>query len=237
MTGDWLPDDRWRAGAPIGPGAIWDALAARTYVGARDKNLSPDVAFDLATFLMEWAAPNPVFGELAEASVEGSDPDRLADLARQALAAVDYVPGFAVEPQLLAALERVLAVVARDLRATGLDGQARLVVLEHGEPLHAYVQYEGSYASTSGLGPRDAAGRRDPADTLVLVADELQDAVMESLFAAWPICPSHQLGAHPRVADHHAVWWCAGGQGHAIAVIGRWGDDGGARQYPGTSSS
>ncbi len=222
MTGECLPDVPWREGAPTWPGTAWDGLAARVFIGARDGNLSPDAAFDLACFLMEWAAPNPVFAELAEASMEGSDPDRLADLARQALDAVDYVPDFAVEPQLLAALERTLAVVGRDLRATGLDGQARFVVLEGGEPPHAYVQYEGSYGHTSGLGPCDAAGRRSPADTLVLVADELQDAVMESLFAVWPVCPDHQLGAHPRVADDRAVWWCASGQGHVIAIIGEW---------------
>lgn len=222
MTGESLPDDPWRAGAPTWPGATWEGLAARVYAGARDGNQSPDAAFDMAYFLMEWAAPKPVFGELAETSVEGIDPDRLADLARQALDAVNYVPDFAVEPQLLVALERVLAVVVHDLRATGLDGQVRLVILEGGEPPHAYVQYEGSFASTSGLAPSDAVGRRSRAETLVLVADELQDSVMESLFAAWPVCPSHQLGAHPRVADDQAVWWCAGGQGHVITVIGRW---------------
>jgi hypothetical protein len=223
MTSERSPGDPWCDGAPIWPGSTWVGLAARAYVGARDGHLSSDVAFDLACFLIEWAAPSPVFGELAEASMDGSAPEVLANLARQALDAVDYVPDFAVEPQLLAALERMLAVVAHDVRATGLDGQARLVVLEGSEPQHAFVQYDGSNGHTSGLGPWDAAGRRSPADTLVLVADELQDAVMESLFAAWPVCPKHQLGVHPRAAHDKAVWWCSSGQGHVIAVVGKWG--------------
>jgi hypothetical protein len=108
------------------------------------------------------------------------------------------------------------------LRATGLDGQARLVLLEGGQQSRAYLQYEGSYASTSGLGPGDAARQDNPAVTLAQVADELQDAVMDSLAAAWPVCPSHHFGAHARVADDHAVWWCNGSQGHVIAAIGRW---------------
>ena len=185
--------------------------------------MSPDVAFDFASFLTDWAVPNPLFIELAEASVEGNAPDRLADLARRALDAVDYVPDFAVEPRLLVALQQVLEIVVRDLRATGLDGQARLVVPEGGQPDRAYLQYEGSFASTGGLGPSEATGRRNPADSLVLVADELQDAVMDSLVVAWPVCPSHHFGAHPRVADDHAVWWCTGARGHVIAAIGRWG--------------
>jgi hypothetical protein len=223
VTHKQLPDDPWQADAPIEPGSIWDRLADRAYTGARDGNLSPDAAFDFASFLMDWATPNPLFIELAEASVEGNDPARLANLTRRALDAVDYVPDFAVEPRLLAALQQLLEVAVRDLRATGLDGQARLVLLEGGQPARAYLQYEGSYASTSGLGPSDAAGRGNPADTLVLVADELQDAVMDSLVAAWPVCPSHHFGAHARVADDHAVWWCKGSQGHVIAAIGRWG--------------
>jgi len=221
VTGKLFADDPWRPGAPTRPGTTWNDLAARAYVGARDMDLSRDVTFDLASFLTEWATPNPVFAALAEESVEGSDPERLAGLARQALNAVDYVPGSAIEPQLLAALERTLAVVARDLRATDLDGSVRLIVLEGSEPAHAYVQYEGSYANTGGLAPRDAAGH-NPAENLVLVADELQDAVTDSIYAAWPVCPNHQRGAHPRVADDRAVWWCTGGQGHVIALIGKW---------------
>jgi hypothetical protein len=57
---------------------------------------------------------------------------------------------------------------------------------------------------------------------LELVADELQGAVMESMFAAWPVCPQHDLGAHPNVIDGRAVWRCEGGTGHVVVEIGRW---------------
>jgi len=169
---------------------------------------------------MEWATPNPLFEDLAAASLEPDDLDLLADLACRALAAVDYVPDFAVEPQLLAKLEQVLAKVVLDLRSTGLHGQVRLEVLQGGEPPHAYISYQDGTGHTSGLSPRDAGGRRSAVDTLVLVADELQDAVMDSLDAVWPVCSNHQLGAHPRPVDGRAVWWCAGAGGHNIAAIG-----------------
>ena len=216
------PDEPWRRGAPTEPGTAWERLAAGAYVGARDGNLSPDTAFDLACFLMEWAAPNRLFDDLAAASLAGDDPDRLAGLVRRALDAVGYVPDFAIEPRLLAQLERALATVAPDLRATGLNGHARLVVMEGAEPPRAHVRYEGGTGHTSGLGPGDAAGCRG-ADLLVTVADELQDAVMDALAAAWPVCPEHQFGAHPRALDGAAVWWCAGGAGHVISPIGRLG--------------
>jgi hypothetical protein len=223
MPREELSNDPWRPAAPIWDGT-WDRLAGPVYAGARDGNLRPEAAFDMACFLMEWAQPDPAFGDLAEASVDGSDPDGMADLARRALAIVAFVPDFALEPRLLMTLEQALAFVAADLRATGLDGQARLVILEGGEPSHAYVQYDNSFGHTSGLAPRDG-DESNRAETLALVADELQDAVMESLCGAWPVCPRHQLGAHPRTVDNQAVWWCKGGSGHDICFIGRWAPD------------
>jgi hypothetical protein len=219
MTGE-RSDQVWRAGAPTWPGAAWERIASRAYAGIRDGNLGVDDAFDLACFLMEWAQPHRLFHDLAAASVEASDPDRMADLAGQVLAAVDYVPDFGVEPRLLAGLEQVLAKVVPDLRATGQDGRAEFVVLDGAEPPHAYVRYQDSFGHTSGLAPRHAA-QLNPVAMLVLVADELQDAVIDSLHAVWPVCATHQLGAHPRAIGGQAVWWCAGDNGHVIAAIGK----------------
>jgi hypothetical protein len=223
MAGEPLRDEPWLPCAPTWPGATWEELAAQVYIGARDGTLSREAAFDLACFLMDWAAPSRLFDDLAEASLQAGDPDRLADLARQALDAVDYVPTFAVEPRLLATLAQVLAEVVPDIRATGLEGDARLVVLEGSEPPHAYVRYRGRPAGhSSGLAPSDAAGPPGSAGKLVLVAAELADAVMDSRGEAWPVCQEHQFGAHARTIDDQAVWWCAGGRGHVVAAIGRW---------------
>ena len=56
------------------------------------------------------------------------------------------------------------------------------------------------------------------------VADDAQDAVMHSIWGAWPVCRSHQLGVHPEARDNTAVWWCEGSGGHVAAPIGQWGE-------------
>ena len=221
MSGGCMSSGPWREGDPSWS-SDWRELAGRVYVGIREGNLSREAAFDLASFLMDWAQPSPVIGELAEESAEGTDLAMLANLARQALALAEFEPDFELEPRLLTTLEQYLAAAAADLRAAGLDGLVELIVLESGEPSNAYVRYNNHFGSTSGIAPSEGDGS-DPAAGLVLVADELQDAVMESLFAVWPVCPQHDWGLHPRVVDDRAVWRCEGGTGHVVADIGRWG--------------
>jgi hypothetical protein len=123
-------------------------------VGVRDSNLSREAAFDMASFLMDWAQPDPLLGELAEESLEGSDPERLADLARRALALAEFVPDFQLERRLLTTLEQYLAVVTADLRATGLGGLAQLVIQGIADPPHAYVRYPEQLRSYQRPGPQ-----------------------------------------------------------------------------------
>ena len=212
----------WLPGAPTDDDDTWDQLAGEVYVGARDGNLSAESAFELAVFLTNWAQPHPVFEALAEASTGAADEPSLAGLAREALAVVEYVPDFRIEPRLLDPLNRALEVLAHDLRATGLTGCSRPVLNEAAYAQNVWIQYQGNFGHTSGLVPSDIF-RPDP-ELLMLVADELQDAVMESLFGVWPVCPQHQLGAHPRVSNGQAVWWCSGGAGHVFAAVGHWGE-------------
>ena len=133
MSGRWMSPGPWRQGDPSWR-SDWRELAGRVYVGIREGNLSQEAAFDLASFLMDWAQPSPLIGELAEESVEGTDSERLADLASRALASraldlAEFEPDFEREPRLLMTLEQYLAVAAADLRATGLDGKVELVVV------------------------------------------------------------------------------------------------------------
>jgi hypothetical protein len=201
----------------------WEQLAATVYVGARDGNLSPEAAFDLAVFLQDWAKPQPVFEALAEASVQVADHGRLADLAREALAVVEYVPDYRTEPQLLETINRALDALAHDLRATRLTGHARPVLPDDPDGVPTvWVQYQGSFGHTSGISPGQVL--TGGPELLALVADELQDAVMEHLFGVWPVCPHHQLGAHPQVFDGQAVWWCSDQSGHVISAVGQWDD-------------
>ena len=199
--------------------AEFDRLARQAYVGVRDDVLDPEVAFDLACLLLKWGPPDPLAGELAERSAEGTDRERIADLARQVLAA-RFEPGFDLEPVLLERLEQALEVVTVDLEATGLEGPVRLVITDWHDPPHAYAEFRGVWGTAGGTSPADGAA---PLSALVAIAGDLQEAVMEALWGTvWPVCPGHNLGAHAREYENAAVWWCNGDGGHVIAAIGHW---------------
>jgi len=196
-------------------------LARKVYTGLRDGGLAPEATFDLACFLLDWAPGSPVVQALAEQSVAGTDPARLARLADQVLAECGYQPDFDTEPRLLAVLEDALEAVRADMRATGLTGPVGLSFEDDGTTYlrNVFADFRGSYGYTAGVFP---AAARNQADALVAVADDVQDAVMGVLMMAWPVCAGHGLGAHPGEHAGQAAWWCNGGGGHVIALIGSW---------------
>jgi hypothetical protein len=150
-----------------------------------------------------------------------SDGDRYASALYVGVrdGAVDRTVGFDLEPGLLGALERAMEIVNADMRSSGLPGVGRLVIPEW--TTNAVVEsWTGVSGSGGGIFP---ASGSDPVSALVAVADDAQDAVMETLWEVWPVCPAHQIGAHAQPDDGHAVWWCSGGGGHAFAPIGQLG--------------
>jgi hypothetical protein len=198
----------------------FDRLASQVYAGIRDGALEPEATFDLACFLMDWGTPSPAVHLLAEQSVAGTEPARLAGLAGQVLEESEFEPGFDAEPRLLAELEQALEAVKADMQATGLAGPVRLAFVEYSYRRHAFAEFRGSFSYTSGIAPGSS---EDRVSALVAVADDVQDAIMGSLMTVWPVCPDHGLGGHPRETSNQAVWWCSGGtSGHIIAVIGDW---------------
>lgn len=200
----------------------FERLARQVYLGLRAGVVDCEAVFDLACSLLEWGLPDPAAEELAVLAAEGTDQERIAELARQVLAAAAFEPGFDLEPSRLAVLEEALEVVRSDMQATGLAGSVRLVVPEWSDPPTARVQYwGGGYGSTTGIAPKIGS---NPLWALVAVADETQDSVMETIEGVWPVCPTHQLGAHSREYEGQAVWWCNGDGGHVIAAIGQWND-------------
>lgn len=200
----------------------FERLARQVYVGLRAGAVDCEAAFDLACTLLEWSQPDPAAEELAVLAADGTDQERIAELARQVLAAAAFEPGFDVEPGLLAVLEEALEAVRSDMQATGLPGAVRLVVPSRSWPAHAHVEFRGGgYGSTTGIAPQIGS---NPVWALVAVADETQDSVMETLKGVWPVCPTHQLGPHSREHEGEAVWWCNGDGGHVIAAIGKWND-------------
>ncbi len=213
--------------APGAPSAAdWSAafgqLARKVYIGLRDGGLDPEATFDLACFLMDWGTSSLAVHELAEQSVAGTDPFRLADLAGQVLEASGFQPGFDTEPTLLAALEDALEAVKTDMRATGLAGPVGLAFVDDSDSdlRNVFADFRGSFGHAGGVSASDA---RDRVSARLAVADDVQDAIMGSLMTVWPVCPEHGLGGHPREHDSQAAWWCNGGSsGHVIAPIGHW---------------
>ena len=199
----------------------FDRLASRVYTGLRDGALDPEATFDLACFLINWGPFTPAVHELAEQSMAGTDPARLAELAGRVLAESEFEPGFDAEPRLLAELEHALEAVRADMQATGMDGPVHVAFAEApGSYLrNLFASFRGSFSFTGGIAPSSG---RDRVSALLAVADDVQDATMGSLMTVWPVCPDHGLGAHPREHDSRAVWWCNGGGGHVIAPIGHW---------------
>jgi hypothetical protein len=130
-----------------------------------------------------------------------------------------YEPGFELEPERRALLERAVEVVQADVRATGLPGTVRLVFPDW--TYNAFIEtWDGETSATSGISASDCG---DPVAALVAAADDAQDALMHTLWGAWPVCPAHEQGLHALEHDGTAVWWCGGGGGHVVAPVGRLG--------------
>ncbi|MGW7197952.1 hypothetical protein [Streptomyces chryseus] len=122
--------------------------------------------------------------------------------------------------------DQALALLNRDLAAT-LPEQEPLQLLalppdDADEPESVYVALANGEWHGNHLVPNSA---QNSASALVIVADAAQDTVTERLWQAWPLCPEHNLGMHPRDADGQLSWWCAGerlrrGPGHIRAAVG-----------------
>jgi hypothetical protein len=195
-----------------------ERLARTVYLGARNGAVDREAAFDLASLVLEEEPDDAAAAELARLSMDDSAGPRLAAVAL-AVSAGYFSLGFDEEPGWLAALEDAMDLVNADMRASGLPGTGRLEVYDWSPNAYA-VSWDGETGTSGGVFPPDGS---DPVSALVAVADDAQDAVMHTIWGAWPVCPAHGLGVHARELNGTAVWWCEGAGGHVAAVIGEWG--------------
>ena len=204
--------------------AAFDRLSSAVYMAARAGAVDCAVAFDLAASWLEECPQDPDAAELAALSLEcaqASQP-RMAEVALRLLATANFCPGFKEEPGWLACLEDAMRAVNRDVAATGIPSPCQLRVHDEGLDwsVNAYVETRDGYTGIAqGVYPASGA---DPVSALVAVAEDAQDALMHALFATWPVCPVHRLGAHAWDHKEAAVWWCSGDGGHAVTGIGEW---------------
>jgi len=203
----------------VEPLSAFERLAGRVYTGARDGAVDREAAFELACLVLEEQPLDEAAAELARLSMD----DGLDDDARLAVAAFRvlddrFEPGFDEEPGWLAALQEAMEAVNRDMRASGLPGTGRLGRYDWSP--NAYAQsWDGETSTGGGIFPESGS---DPVAALAAVADDAQDAVMHTIWGAWPLCPVHGLGVHARERDGAAVWWCERAGGHVAAPIGGW---------------
>lgn len=194
----------------------YDLLSERIYQGLRGGWPVRDAAVELACLLLDWQ-PDPVVRELVERSPGELTDDRVAELAGLLIA--DFEPGFDLVPERWETLVQALRTVERDLRATGPKRTADVDLIRPDwsrEWDTAYVSYDGN---THGSGIGSGAGT-DPDQALEAVADALQEAVIESTWTVWPLCPVDHTGLHPsQDARQRAVWHCRP-CGGPIATIG-----------------
>ncbi|MFF5496107.1 hypothetical protein [Streptomyces aquilus] len=123
--------------------------------------------------------------------------------------------------------EQALALLNRDLSVTlpRLE-PLRLLALpsyDTEEPEWVYVATANGEWHGNALPPHS---QDSLASALASVADAAQESVVELLWQAWPLCPEHGLGMHPREgAEKRLSWWCAGGgarrgPAHVHAAVG-----------------
>jgi hypothetical protein len=197
-------------------------LCRRLYLSLRDGTVDREAAFDLSVRMLADFPLDDRAARVAALALDDEDAAGSASLAAAARELLEtyFEPGFDDDPSLLPALEEALEIVKADLRATGLPDAVRLYTWE-GSP---NVAVDAWAANSSGSGIHPAAGS-DPVNALVAVADDAQDAVMHSVWGAWPTCPAHRYGVHPLEHGGAAVWWCSGDGGHVAARIGHWASD------------
>jgi hypothetical protein len=51
------------------------------------------------------------------------------------------------------------------------------------------------------------------------VTENLRDHIIEDLWAAWPLCPAHQVGLYAEPINGRAEWYCRAGQ-HSVDAVG-----------------
>jgi hypothetical protein len=197
-------------------GVEFDDLCRRVYRNARDGVVDRESVFDLCADILAQCPADDEAAEVAALTLNDDAGHAVLAAAVSALLAHGFEPTFDDEPGWFAALEEALETVKADLRACGLPDALRLYTWEGSR--NAAVDAWAANSNSWGIFPE--AGK-DPVTALATVADEAQDAVMHSIWGAWPTCPAHRLGVHARAHDGAAVWWCPVDGGHVGARVGQ----------------
>jgi hypothetical protein len=167
-------------------------LMGRIHTALRHGDLDAESVLELACVLEESGVSTPVTRELLERPAGEPSVADLTRLGGSLLRAAHFEPTFALDPTLWTTLESALAVVERDVRTVGFTGTLRLIIPDWDGGRNAWVEYKGEY---HGNGIPPFAGE-DAQQALVAVADSVQEVIMELVWTVWPVCATHDRGAH-----------------------------------------
>jgi hypothetical protein len=195
-------------------GQVFTELGCQIYAALREDVLDAKPVVELARLLEEVDRRTSAVREILDRPTAHLTTADVTRLGRRLLDDINFEPTFALEPRLWAALEQALEIVERDVRATGITGLLRLVILD--QDGHARVEFQGG-CQGNGISPGQAG---DAQGALAQIADATQEVVMEMVWAAWPICPMHDLGLSAGLEHEKAVWRCSGGETHTVARVG-----------------
>lgn len=196
-----------------------DELCARVHAGLREGPLAARDVVAAACELLDRGHSGRAVREVVERDPATVDPTEMAELARRVLEETGFDPGFDLAPERMAVLRRALRIAARDLPVAGDRDGPRLVLLKECTPASAGIELpDGRFLTGSGGLPATAGDTL--AGALVAIADLVQDDIAQRTRSVWPLCPAHDLGLHAGMDGGSAVWSCAGGGGHVVALVG-----------------
>ncbi|MFJ3667240.1 hypothetical protein ACIPSE_12365 [Streptomyces sp. NPDC090106] len=196
-----------------------ESLMRKVYLGLREERLDARDVVALACVLLGWSHDTDAVVEVVERNPAEVPRAEMAVLARRILDDVHFDPGFDLAPERLETLRAALRVVARDLPTRGIEGEPEIEIVEDSFPVGAAVRLADGERLNWG-GPVLPSMCDDPATALTCLAILIQESLLERTWQVWPVCPRHDLGVHPSGREREVTWWCAGGGGHTLALVG-----------------
>lgn len=122
-----------------------------------------------------------------------------------------------LDPVNVDTIERLLAIVQRDVDATHPEVGVLAPVLQQGGSAVIGLP-GGAYSSHGGNEwPRTSPDRYA---TLAAMAHSVQDCLVEVLWLQWPTCPEHDRMLSTAGDDDQPVWVCDRAGGHPVAPVG-----------------
>jgi hypothetical protein len=196
-----------------------DDLGGKIYAALQEGRPVASPALELACFLFDWGRTTPAVRQLIETRPADLSGPQSARLAAELLQDINFDPGFILAPHRIDNLKMALQGVQADLSGLRFVDGLHLRFDEEEYGSRARVALPGQSLLSSGTGVPASAGD-DPADSLVAVAQEVQDEIADRFWLVWPECPMHKLGIHPVKAESSAWWHCRADGGHFVARIG-----------------